>query len=374
MAIIKMQPIKAGVCYALKAVLDYIMNPGKTDNGRFVSSKDCMLECAYKQMLLTKLNFKQDKGRQYVHLIQSFSIDDKLTPETAHEIGQKLLASIDGYQGVVATHTDRRHLHNHIILNSVNFQTGYKWQQTPKDLKELKDFSDKLCREYGLSIIEKDKGNGWKSYGENKASYSRKSWKVELAKDVAECIARSVNRQEFIHFLKERGIEADFGHGNVMFFLNNGLKCGSDKLMAYGDFSIDNIKKYLEFNDIAVNNGFQDCDILYNAYQLAGSILKPNKPDYLVYKYANNYDLSRLEGKELINAILAIKEKQYREMVRQQNEQAAQQNRRPNYFLMTVADLLEMAIEEKNNMEYEKSINDGYDLDKDVGNEWDYEL
>ena len=97
MAIVKMQKVSAGKAYGLKAVLDYIQNPDKTNNGLLISAKDCLLECASKQMLLTKHDFLQDSGRQYVHTIQSFSINDKLTGETAHEIGQKLLQNFSGF-------------------------------------------------------------------------------------------------------------------------------------------------------------------------------------------------------------------------------------------------------------------------------------
>ena len=200
MAIIKMQPVKAGTSYSLKAILDYVMNPVKTQSGLLISAKDCMAECAYKQMLMTKLDYKQNTGRQYVHMIQSFSVDDKLTPEIAHEIGQKLLTYFEGFQGVVSTHIDRKHLHNHIVLNSVNWKTGYKWQQTPKDLQQLKSYSDELCREYGLSVISSNRANGWKSYGENKALHENKCWKANLAKAITECIAVSTNREDFVHY------------------------------------------------------------------------------------------------------------------------------------------------------------------------------
>jgi hypothetical protein len=161
MAIIKMQSVKAGKPYGLKAVVDYIQNPDKTEKGRLISAKDCLLESAYEQMHMVKQEYQQIKGRQYVHIIQSFSLSDDLTGETASEIGQMLLATFDGFQGVVATHTDRQHIHNHIVLNSVNYKTGLKWQQSKKDLQLLKDKSDQQCRDYGLSVIEK--GNGWKS-------------------------------------------------------------------------------------------------------------------------------------------------------------------------------------------------------------------
>ena len=127
MAIIKMQKVRAGKPYGLKAVLDYIQNPGKTEDGTLVSAKDCLLECTYQQMHLVKQDYQQLHGRQYVHIIQSFSLSDDLTGEMAHEIGEKLLSDFKGFQGMVATHTDRQHIHNHIVLNSVNFETGLKW-------------------------------------------------------------------------------------------------------------------------------------------------------------------------------------------------------------------------------------------------------
>ena len=67
------------------------------------------------------------------------------------------MQSFDGFQGAVATHTDQQHIHNHLVMNSVNWKTGLKWQQSRKDLQELKDLSDRFCKEYGLSIVEKAK-------------------------------------------------------------------------------------------------------------------------------------------------------------------------------------------------------------------------
>ncbi|NJD01574.1 MAG: hypothetical protein FIA99_02980 [Ruminiclostridium sp.] len=134
MAIIKIINRKLGKTYALKAVLDYVQNPAKTEDGLLCSAKDCLLECAWQQMLNTKLDFQQDTGRQYIHIVQSFSVDDKLNSKIAHEIGQRLLENFDGFQGVVCTHTDRSQLHNHILLNSVNWKTGRKWQSSRNDI------------------------------------------------------------------------------------------------------------------------------------------------------------------------------------------------------------------------------------------------
>ena len=122
-----------------------------------VSAKDCLVESAYQQMMLTKNTFGKTTGRQYVHFIQSFAPDDKLTLKVAHEIGQRMLAPLN-YQGVVATHTNTGIIHNHIVLNSVSTHDGCKWQLSKDDLQAIKNFSDELCLEYGLSVIQKGRG------------------------------------------------------------------------------------------------------------------------------------------------------------------------------------------------------------------------
>ena len=184
-----------------------------------------------------------------------FLRDDKLDSKTAHEIGQRLLESFDGFQGVVCTHTDRSQLHNHIVLNSVNWKTGRKWQSGKSDLYHLRELSDNLCREYGLSVLEKSKG--WQQSGEYRARET--SWKQRLAQDIAACLKNSTNRQDFLHNLDDLGLDADFGKKNIMFIVREeatgryGLKkemsCGNQKLMSYGDFSKENIENTLKVND-----------------------------------------------------------------------------------------------------------------------------
>lgn len=242
MAIVKIINRQTGKAYALKAILDYVQNPDKTENGLLCSAKDCLIECAYHQMLATKLDYHQDTGRQYIHIVQSFSEFDKIDSKTAHEIRQKLLDSFEGFQGVVSTHTDRKQLHNHIVLNSVNWQTGRKWQSGKQDLYRLRSLSDKLCVEYGLSVL--DKSSSWQAAGEYRAG--DKSWKYKLAQDIAYCLRTSFNQQDFQHRLNDIGLDADFGRKNVMFFvrkdgairygLSKEMSCGNGKLMTYGDF------------------------------------------------------------------------------------------------------------------------------------------
>lgn len=309
MAVIKIVNREVGKTYALKAVLDYIKNPKKTENGELVSAKDVLLECDYEQMLVTKLDYHKDTGRQYVHLIQSFSEHDKLDSKTAHEIGQKLLNRFDGFQGVVATHTDKKQLHNHIVLNSVNWQTGRKWQHSRQDLLELRKFSDKLCEEYGLSIISKV--NSWQTSGEYQAG--AKSWKFMLAKDIANALERSFNRSDFIHALDDLGIDADFGRNNIMFIiskegshrygLDKELSCQNFKLSAYGDFSYSNIQNKLEVNNAILYLGKSDPQIMQDVLLTVGAMLFPNEPDTLQNQYFSGIDFAGLTKIEVEIAI-----------------------------------------------------------------------
>ena len=351
MAIIKMQRVKTSKPYGLKAVLDYIQNPDKTENGSLISAKDCLLESAYEQMYMVKQEYQQMKGRQYVHIIQSFSLSDDLTGEMANEIGQKLMASFDGFQGVVATHTDRQHIHNHIVLNSVNYKTGLKWQQSKKDLQLLKDKSDQLCHDYGLSVIEK--GKGWKSYGENRANYSGVSWKRRLAETVAESIGRSNTREEFIHYLKDEGIEANFLSNKVLFILEDGKKCGSDRLLSYGDFTKENMNNVIQYNDLTFRAALNNPRLMYEAVQLASDLLDYEDKSDLERRYLHHIPLSALEGEALKKAICELKKGgAYTPNKTKPDNQKSNKN---PYLLMTIETGLEVLLEEKSHeRQYER--------------------
>lgn len=343
MAIIKMQKVRAGKPYGLKAVLDYIQNPDKTENGTLVSAKDCLLECAYQQMHLVKHDFQQLHGRQYVHIIQSFALSDELSGEMAHHVGQKLLNHFEGFQGVVATHTDRHHIHNHLVLSSVNFTTGLKWQQGKKDLQNLKDLSDQLCRDNGLCVIEK--GKGWRSYGENKASHNGVSWKHSLAELVATAVNKSNSREEFLHYLNSKGIEADFRPDKVVFTLADGKKCGSDKLLSYGDFTKENMDNTIQYNQLVFMDSVNNPTVMYDAIRIASELLGRDDRSQLQSKYLHGVQFSALEGDALKDAIHELK-KGGRYKGNKSESNVSKGNKQP-YLLMTIATTLDAYLLEK---------------------------
>lgn len=338
MAIIKMVNVRLGKIFGLKVALDYVSDGAKTWDGLLVSAKDCMAESALEQMTLTKIHFNQQDGRQYVHFIQSFSLDDKLTHDTAHKIGCKLLEQFEGFQGIVATHTNEQHIHNHFILNSVNFENGRKWQMSKSDLFKLRERSDELCRAYGLSVIKQ--GNGWKSYGE----YARDSWKKHLSQSIADSLEYSTSRQEFIHAMHDKGIEVDFGRTNIMFTMPDGKKCGNMKLMAYDDFTRKNIESHWKNNHSIVKNIFDDPRTMFEALFDLSRIFDTSQDDLMERFYANR--MTALEGQALREWILKHKDKagyiDYEAgALKRQLERQAEEQQKNGSILITITAILE---------------------------------
>lgn len=139
-------------------VFSYVRNPEKTEREQYVSAINCLKETALQQMILTKKQYaKTDKYIAW-HGYQSFK-PGEITPEKCHEIGVRLAQKMwgDKYQIIVSTHLDQEHLHNHFCFNSVSFLDGKKYNYSKSEQQRLRDTSDKLCREYGLSVIDRPK-------------------------------------------------------------------------------------------------------------------------------------------------------------------------------------------------------------------------
>ena len=151
MAITKIHAIKS----TLGKALDYIENPDKTDGQMLVSGYNCEPQTASIDFEMTAVlahkarNLKRKRSTNLAyHLIQSFSPEDAVTPEQAHELGKKLAFEYTGgkYEYVVATHIDKGHIHNHIMLNAVSFYDYKKLRTVPyRTARQIRDISDRLC-------------------------------------------------------------------------------------------------------------------------------------------------------------------------------------------------------------------------------------
>ena len=136
-------------------VFSYVSRPEATEQGEYVSAVNCLKEIALQQMILTKKQYGKENGYIAWHGYQSFK-PGEVTPEQAHQIGLQLAKEMwgDCFQIIVTTHLDKDHLHNHFCFNSVSFLDGRKYNYSKTEQKKLRELSDRICREHGLSVIE----------------------------------------------------------------------------------------------------------------------------------------------------------------------------------------------------------------------------
>lgn len=185
--------------------IKYIMQDTKT-NDKLIDGINCMPETSVEEMKFTKEIFHKTEGIQYYHFTQNFK-PGETTPEQAHEIGREFANRLAGtdYQAVLATHTDREHIHNHVVINSVSFETGKKFHFSPQDMRELKEYSNELCRENGLSTIDFSKKADKKiTTGEYRLMMKDKeSWKNEIRDAVDRVKEFANNFEELKKYLSE---------------------------------------------------------------------------------------------------------------------------------------------------------------------------
>ena len=234
MAIIKFTNSKA----ELKTIIDYVTRTDKT-NANLITGKDCVANSCLEEMKTVKEFYNKNGGRQYIHIVQSFSPKDVLNFQKAHEIGIKFANYFQGFQVLVATHTDREHIHNHLIINSVNFENGKKFNQSKNDMQKVKDYSDKLCKEAGLEIIEKKKYQGIYNKNEYQVALKGQSWKMKLANAIDYSLEKSKNKTEFFKNMNKLGYQVLWTKKRkyITYTTPEGMKCRDNKL---------NDKKYLK--------------------------------------------------------------------------------------------------------------------------------
>ena len=206
MAVIKIKNIKSN----LQAVINYGKNGDKTENGILVSSVNCSVETAYEEMALTKKFFhKEDKTLGY-HIIQSFK-GNEVSPKLANQIGKELAEELwrDKYQVVICTHINKENVHNHMIVNSVSFIDGIKYHNSKAQIALLKETSDRLCLNYGLSIVDTPKANKARDFRQKNIDYfSRTDKKMQrIIIDIDEAIKSAKKYSDFKLILKSKGYE-----------------------------------------------------------------------------------------------------------------------------------------------------------------------
>lgn len=190
----------------------YILSPENRNGDEKCFQATC-LNCAndsveglVQQFYVTRMAYGKDNNILAHHYVQSFSPNEKITPELAHKIGVELAESIaPGFQVIVSTHIDKDHIHNHIIINSVSMKTGMKWKADLKTRLNMRSESDRLCKQHGLTTIKKQSGLRGIDQATQKLAEKGKSWKVELCNALDEAGKLCHSKEVFIEFMKHKG-------------------------------------------------------------------------------------------------------------------------------------------------------------------------
>lgn len=209
MAIVKASNSKASLANAI----NYITKKEKTES-KLISAINCVPCTAIEEMKATKEIYQKLEGRQYKHFIHSFEKSENIKPEQAHQIARELVQEqYKDFEIIIATHTDKEHIHSHIIINSVSFFNGKKIQQSKADLEKMKAFNNELCKKYGFSVCELGEKtenittndiNKYKAI-ERASLGAYKSYVLDTAIAVINAIKIAINKDDFINIMTKQG-------------------------------------------------------------------------------------------------------------------------------------------------------------------------
>ena len=244
MAVTKIKAIRG----TLSKAIAYILNPEKTDEKLLVSSYGCASETAAREFEWTR-KIAEQKGMNPVriiarHVIQSFEIGE-VTPELAHEIGKQFADEILGgkYEYVLTTHIDKDHVHNHLIFNAVDFVDYHAYKSYKRIYYDMREVSDRLCKENGLSVIppSQNKGMDYKEYTEAKRGTS---WKQKLKQTIDRCVITAKDWDEFLKLMQDAGYEIK--PGKYISFRAEGQERFTRAKTIGDNYTEDRIKKRIQ--------------------------------------------------------------------------------------------------------------------------------
>ena len=218
MAVVESIPEKNQTPSAQKGVLDYCMQPSKTfdedEQLAYISGYHCIPELANESFLATQKIFGHEPdGVRFYHFVQSFKIGEAISPQEANDIGMELVKSFEklkNHEAIVATHIDKDHLHNHIVVCAYNIESGLKLHYNKFFLSDLRQKSDEICQAHGLNVLKKYNPNVKSqrlSPKEYRAAMNGNSWKMALRSTIDFCMTRVGSKEEFQSLMKKYGYD-----------------------------------------------------------------------------------------------------------------------------------------------------------------------
>lgn len=220
---------------AMRKVLDYVMQDYKTiyNNKKLVSGQNCIPNSAYSEFMATKNQYGKANGVFFKQYVQSFK-PNTATPEIIHQIGIETAKYFDGFEVVVATHIDRDHWHNHFVVNSVNCETGLKIQINEKGLEELRNYSAKICQQFGVEVLKPYQKPKQKSMNtrEYRAAERGQSWKFALMAMIDRAMKYCRTKDEFMKYMKRYGYDVKWQDNfkYITYTCPNNMKCRDIRL------------------------------------------------------------------------------------------------------------------------------------------------
>lgn len=235
--------------YELHNLDEYAEADFKTEKQYYVSALNCCVESAYEEMQLTKKQYGKTGGILGFHAFQSFK-EGEVTPEQAHAIGVKLAQEMwgDRFEVIVSTHLNTKHYHNHFVINSVSFKDGKRYYDKRETYARLRQLSDSLCEEYGLSVLEeKPCRNSKINYANYYKGYVEKNnYYTTTKEDVDRAIAQAYSYKDFECLMKAMDYELIY-RGSRLSVRRDPYKKHIRIERSFGyDYSIDRIKERIE--------------------------------------------------------------------------------------------------------------------------------
>ena len=223
---------------ALSGVTRYVSQEEKTrdmDSRQLVSGQNCTPQLAGREFQATRDVYRKDSPVWFYHYVQSFSPDEVITGEQAHQLAKEFAARAwPDSEVLIATHLDAEHIHSHFIVNAVCWESGKMLRQGPNTLRSLRQLSDELCLEHGFSVLPQQKKKQAQGMGtrEYRSAAKGQSWKFRLMNAIDQCMRYAETREEFISLMESEGYQVRWtdSRKNITYTTPEGMKCRDDRL------------------------------------------------------------------------------------------------------------------------------------------------
>lgn len=222
----------------LHGVAGYVSQKQKTvqeDGQQLVSGQNCTPQLAAQEFLATRQMHRKDGPVWFYHYVQSFSPEEEITGELAHQVAQEFAARAwPDSEVLITTHLDAEHIHSHFLVNAVCWESGRMLRQGPGTLKNLRGISDELCMKHGLSVLpnQQPKKSRGMSSREYRSAAKGESWKFRLMNTIDQCMRYASTKEDFLSLMESEGYQVRWtdGRKNITYTTPDGMKCRDDRL------------------------------------------------------------------------------------------------------------------------------------------------